>query len=133
MSLNFDLSKLPSRLIDDEAEYAITDALVWYAMFTGMPGELTAKNAPEFYSRIAISEKVNGAMLRKAGGPYFITYDDVVARIGMKTEVTNIGLSHLANGESRAKWLKRAIGSEMDSIINNAKREFAQKGDANAV
>lgn len=142
MSLNYDLSALPPEVAfkGDEID-PITDAIIWYAMFTGMPGELTEKTLPEFIARVQLMEALTGPMLRDGEGkPHPLTPEEIMARKGLKTGVTNIGLRHIARGESRAQWLKRFIGGRLDDFYRpasamvkaEARRERAKKAEAEA-
>src|SRR5581483_2508285 len=73
----------------------ITNTLIWATMSVKL-GEITEKNAAEFYARLAITEKITGPSVVKDGEPYYITPEDVEAHIGLYCNVIN---------ESRTKFL----------------------------
>lgn len=104
MSLNFDLRAIPEevRTIIAEADSPnsgikkgdkimapITNAIIWGCLATGI-GEITEKNAVEFWSRLNLWDKINGA---RVVGPapehadYYITLEDVRKHIGLRTNV----------------------------------------------
>lgn len=110
MSLNFKLDKIKDyktlcwvRLdADGEKLNPVTDGLIWSTMSIGL-GEITEKNINEWLVRLQFSDKLFGTLLIKAGenGERVerpITREELVAHIGLRTNVTN---------ETRAKWMKR--------------------------
>lgn len=130
MSLNYDLSALPEAVaFQGEEIHPITDAIIWYTLFTGI-GELTDKTLPEFIARVRVIDKVDGPLLNAApkdGGeelPYVLTDDDIIARKGLRTGVTNVGLRGQM-GMSRAKFLKQKLGGRMDDTARAIKARLA--------
>jgi len=114
VALTWDFTKCEDfeALKESDAEWCITETLIWMTMATGI-GDLTEKNAPEFYARVNLLEKLDGASIRQTNKEtgevedYHITFEDVRKRIGMVTNVFPM--------ETRAKWLKRQIGRVMDA------------------
>lgn len=84
MSLDFDLSRIVDRLENyppDEHGYTnkMTSRLIWSTLSVRI-GEITQKNAPEFYARLSLLESVNGVekMTKMA---------DVWGHVGLRTNV----------------------------------------------
>ena len=65
---------------------ATTQTLIFATMSVGI-GHITEKNAEEFYTRLAMLERVDGAMRRRGGEPMCFTRDEVRAHIGLRTNV----------------------------------------------
>ena len=104
MSLNWDISKVSGKdglcWIGDPDEDGkrylnpVTDALIWATMAVGM-GEITERNAEQFFRRLRAWELAIGSMLRMpretADGivmdDYMIEPSDIVAHVGLKTNV----------------------------------------------
>lgn len=103
----------------------ITETMIWATMAVGI-GNLTEAEAPEFFARVSLYEKINGAFLKEArkgedgepllddkGNPVawddrFITADDVRQHIGLKTNVSK---------ETRAAWIKRVTKWDFDNGV----------------
>lgn len=69
-----------------------TYTLIWTMIPIQMPS-ITAKNVDEVFRRIYAYERLKGAMrnAKPAEGPmtpHFFTYDEIVAHIGLETNVT---------------------------------------------
>jgi len=117
MSLNYDLRETADfdAITTDEA-WPVTQAIIFATMAVGI-GDLSEANLPEFYARISLYEQVGGAFLREFtdDGPVDrpLTYDDLRARVGLKTNVFPV--------ETRAKWLKRVVGNTLDDRVREAK------------
>ena len=120
MSLNWDFTKCKdSEALGEAEEWPITHALIWLTMGTGI-GDISEKNAPEFYARIHLLEEIDGKWLRFA--THFdaenqadewedrpITPEDVQKRIGLSTNVFPM--------ETRAKWLSRVGKRKLDENV----------------
>jgi hypothetical protein len=121
MSLNFDLREIPEetrtviaeedRPMDgihkgDRIMSPVTNALIWSTMGLGI-GVINDDTADEFAARLALWQKVNGALLHKPDPegegwiPVEVTKDDVLAHKGLSTNVFPM--------ERRSSWLKRTI------------------------
>jgi hypothetical protein len=116
MPLTWDITKCAEvkRLVRSKRERVITDALVWYAMFTDIGWRITEANAPEFYARIRFLERLgdplvsvpartpSGRLAKKHAHPYtvpyYITPEDVARRVGMSINVSP---------EAQRKWAGR--------------------------
>ena len=100
MSLNWNLKEIKNHkevcwYTDDEGdEYMnrVTDTLIWCTMFVDI-GEITEKNAPQFYARVRLIEVLQESPFLWEGGidtprtPRHITLADVEAHIGLSTNV----------------------------------------------
>tara|TARA_R110000824_G_scaffold3224_1_gene14918 strand:+ start:1079 stop:1450 length:372 start_codon:yes stop_codon:yes gene_type:complete len=123
MSLNWNAQDVHDFevLHDDEAQWAITKAIVFRTMLTNM-GKITEKNCEEFYTRIALCDECLGPtlVLEAEDGEmkhYFITLADVKRRIGLETNVSE---------HSKAKfngWLVRTLRRDVERSIREQKEE----------
>lgn len=87
----------------------VTDAIIWYMMFTDIGWELTAKNADEFYKRIQFFNALNDSIITYGDGkPRTITLDEVKAHIGLHVNVAPL---------TRNKWAKRITDVFMDRTV----------------
>lgn len=105
----------------------LTMALVYLALSTGI-GTITAENAAEVYARIALLEELHGVSLRVNGIDRPITVADVLAHVGLATNVSY-------RDETRAAWLKRIVGDKLDRSAAQfrERQEFAaRRADAAA-
>lgn len=83
----------------------VTEALIFSTMAVDLPG-ITRENAGEFFARLRFIERLDGARLIRAevdgkrpeGAAAFITEDEVLAHVGLSTNVSPL---------SRARWLKK--------------------------
>ena len=124
MSLDFDFTKVEERLGPDwyavvttspqtrgaesEKWHPITDRLIWKTLDIGM-GSITEENVDEFWFRLRLIQQLDGPDLEYGDGKsYWITKQDVLNHIGMKTNASN---------ESRAAWVKRTM--EREFIVAN--------------
>lgn len=121
MSLNWNLSKIANHetLAWDEAGTLKprTEALIWSTMAIDM-GEITAKNVNEFWRRLDLYQHEVGALLGNANGDIFFTRDDVVAHIGLKTNVTE---------KSASVWNRRLSQIMLDRAITAQRRRNETK------
>lgn len=103
MSLDFHLEPIEnyeSTCYDDTGMMRpVTHSLIYATIVVGL-GEITEKNAEEFYARLNCWERLNGTYMRNAEGPIFITPAEVRAHIGLKTNVPN---------ETPTQFVKRTI------------------------
>lgn len=103
MSLDWDISKCKDveAIKAEGMEWFKTEAMIWGTMVVGIY-HVTEKTAPDFYARLKVVEKINGAFVRdsKANGhkEVFLTFEDVQKRIGMHSN---------ASTETKTHFLKR--------------------------
>lgn len=88
MSLNWSIKKVENvqEIIDDPDEAVITEAIVWSTIAVGF-GEITEKNAQEFYARLSVYEQLYGTMLQAEGKEIPLTPENISRRIGLHTNV----------------------------------------------
>lgn len=124
MSLNWDLSKInggdfkavtqiespyddPNEGIKkgDMIRNPVTTAIIWATMAVGL-GEITEKNFEEFYRRLHLWEHSVQSFLSwgqdKDYANRYITYDEVKAHIGLRTNVSK---------ESDSVFFKKLMGA----------------------
>lgn len=85
MSLNYDFMKCEGP--KDDNERVALDCLIWATMTVGL-GEITEKNAHEFFSRIALYEKAQGPFRTSGKGGVYFTPQEIKRWIGLKTNVS---------------------------------------------
>ena len=123
MSLNWNAQDVHDfeALHGDEVQWAITKAIVFRTMLTNM-GEITEKNYEEFYTRIALCDRLFGSLIGLTDEDaemrdYFITLADVKRRIGLETNV---------HEQSKAKfngWLVRTLRRDVERSIREQREE----------
>jgi hypothetical protein len=88
---------------DDRTLNPTTETLIWATMIVGI-GDLSQKNAEEFWFRLAIYEKLHGGLRRKWEGlnvePVFFTAKDVQDHVGLHTN---------AGFQTRHAWMKHTL------------------------
>jgi len=93
----------------------VTHALIFATMSVGM-GRITEGNAPEFYARLNIMERLHGDMIHRAegfeGDPK-ITPQEVRAHIGL---YCNVGF------ETREEWTRRMFIGAGDGLTDYGDR-----------
>jgi len=98
----------------------VTDTLIWCTMFVGI-GEITEKNAPQFYARVRFIEVMQEApFLYDLGGdtpriPRPITLADVEAHIGLSTNVYDRATDY--------RWAAKRAKHFMEDTIRKANWE----------
>lgn len=100
MALHFDLTRVNPLTKRD----GVTDTLIFATMIVGM-GEITEKNAAEFWDRLDLIQHLNGPLMDGTDSegkstPVAVTFEDVQNHIGLRT---NVAL------ETWAKFLKRNV------------------------
>jgi hypothetical protein len=136
MALTWDLTKInnyeefcwPKDDEGNEKLNSATESLIWLTMFVGFSG-ITETNAEEFYSRVALYEKLHGAMRimyheDKDKEYMFITPEDVYAHIGLRTNASSLTANQFRknmfdrsiqdNGRKFQNYLKSLIKEEVD-------------------
>jgi len=118
MALTYDLSTIKDykTVCFDEGEDGgmkpATHSIIFATMAVGI-GDLTEKNAPEFYARLHLYERMVGAFLvkmddgKRVDVPF--TPEDVRAHIGLRTNVGPV--------ETRSKWLKRVTDRTLSDAL----------------
>lgn len=106
MSLNWDVTNIkdyktlcwiPEPTKENPEQVRInptTEALIWATMNVGI-GDLSEKNLDEFAYRLFFYEKNFQTFLNSQDGPVPLTYEDLKAHIGLRTNVSF---------ETRTKW-----------------------------
>ena len=123
MSLNWNAQDVHDidALHGDEVQWEVTKAIVFRTMLTNM-GEITEKNYEEFYTRIALCDRLFGSLIGLTDEDwemkdYFITLADVKRRICLETNVPE---------QSKAKfngWLVRTLRRDVERSIREQKEE----------
>ena len=124
MSLNWNVSKIADnnavcfRHFEEDGEpqrelKQTTELLIYTTMVVGF-GRITENNYKEFYKRVALFERLRGAVRVKKGDsgkfvddPY--TLEDIRQHIGLTTNVSE---------EKPAAWRKRIIESWERDLVN---------------
>lgn len=90
MPLNWNISKVENWRVKQKSKNnkAVLDILIYATLIIGL-GEITQKNYKKFFARLTAYEHLNGAFLYRGKKPYFITLQDVMMWIGLKTNVSN--------------------------------------------
>lgn len=108
MSLNWELKDIAdwqSVCRTPEGRLApVTEALIWTTMAVGI-GDLSEKNAGEFYARMKLLRALDGGIgVYDETGERAITADEVRAHIGLWTNATT---------EKRDAWVKHVTARQM--------------------
>ena len=103
MSLNYDLTACdPEKIYDADGDWLpFVQPMIFTALVTDI-GTITEDNYLEFWQRANVFELIHGITPTT-------TLDQCVAMIGLRTNVFP--------QTTRAKWLKRVVGTEMDAKI----------------
>jgi hypothetical protein len=130
LSLNWDASKVAESVrvgprFENGEEFeglsVITETFIFATLMLGI-GKITEANAGEVFARLALYERLNGALISTVTDeglkPRPITEQDVIDHIGLSTNAS-------FTDEPRAKWLKRIVGDQMDSNARTVKRAQA--------
>jgi len=108
MSLNYNLKNIKDWesvcLINEGTLTPETETLIFLTMSIGM-GEITEKNAGEFWSRANIVQKLHGPFFIRDSKEQFLTVEDVVNHIGLHTNVPK---------ETRLQWMKRYLSLDFE-------------------
>ena len=100
----------------------LTNQFIWLTMIVDI-GEITEENATQFYARVSLLEKLNGAfMWEEDNTPYFVTYEDVKKHIGLSTNV----YGH-RKGNKGYHWAAKQAKQVMEDRIKRALREEHEK------
>ena len=121
MSLDWNLEKIKNHeelcFYTDEAGNEcmnpITDTLLWCTMFVGM-GEITKKNAPQFYARVRFMEVMQESPFNYEGSgderqPRPITLEDVENHIGLSTNVYDRDTNYRWVAKQGKQFLEKTI------------------------
>ena len=116
MALHYNTTGIPASIttspFDKDEWHPVTHYLMFSTMTIGM-GEITKQNAPEFFRRIAVIQKLYGPALTYRDPldgksvEVFITFEDIKNHIGLKTNVGTI---------SRTDFNKKAL----DILVRDA-------------
>lgn len=118
MALNWDMTKVyePETLHESRYEWAISEAIIFASMGVDL-GSITEENLDEWTYRITLYQKLNGALLRIDGNPFYITRDHLERRIGLKVNVANM---------TRTKWRNKMLD---DSHIRQIENQLAHRNE----
>jgi hypothetical protein len=118
MGLSWDITKCADPdMLQSDKQWPVTNTLIWYTMFTDIGWTITEKNAPEFYARIHLIEKLEGPMMSTVihdpdrgdtFEPHFITPADVQSVIGLSINVGE---------QTRLQFSKRIVKRVMDKSV----------------
>ena len=121
MSLDVDWSSIDKeRYPDREDEFgdtqlnAVTFSLAFASMAVGI-SKITEKNAGEFYTRLAMIERLHGAGLSNKDGPRFITPAEIHDHIGLRTNASTL---------SSAAFAKTIYKREHAELLNRFKADM---------
>jgi hypothetical protein len=97
----------------DEVEWFKTTSLFNGGIALGIfeilgVGSITEENAGEVWARLAVAQGLSGAFINRGGVPIYYTHQDIVRRIGLRTNYST---------RSRAEFLK-TIKRVMDSVAS---------------
>lgn len=110
MSLDFNLKTVADHVtvcFDGNGDLKpVTQELIWNCLRIEM-GEITEDNADEFYARVQFMTALRGSMWQMPNGDLKITPEDVVAHIGLRTNVPTV---------HRQRWLTRSKGQVMGPL-----------------
>ena len=110
MSLNYNLGEIEDWKTtctnEDGSTSALTEILIFATMAIGM-NEVTESNADEFFVRLNLLEKTNGAFLVRDGKPRFVTRDEVRDHVGLHTNASRV---------PRGKWSKKLVDDMIDNL-----------------
>jgi hypothetical protein len=94
MGLDFKLTKIKDHETvcwigegDDARMNPKTEAIIFMTMFTDVGWGLSDGNIEEFIARATLWEKVNGALVGNQDGPMLLTREDMLAHVGLWTNV----------------------------------------------
>lgn len=121
MSLNWNVSNVENHEAvcfyhDDNGDRRLSQSthnLIFLTMVVGM-NEISESNYKEFYTRVALFERLRGAVrLKQTAAGHFVddpyTLEDIRQHIGLHTNASN---------EKPAAWRKRVLASwEHDQLI----------------
>jgi len=109
MALNYNFSKVADheKLHEDNNEWQATDVLIWMTMAVGIH-TITEDNHKEFYARLHLLEKLNGAMRTEGGKEKLFTLEEVKRRIGLSTNASTL---------TRNQFIKVKTGRYFDEIV----------------
>lgn len=86
MSLNYDLRDVAEGVLDSMPN-GVTEALIWATIPVGI-SRITDDNAPEFFDRCEMLADVYGAPLVADGKDRRLTFEEVKAHVGLKTNAS---------------------------------------------
>jgi hypothetical protein len=119
VSLNWNLSKVKNHQELTEEMSAVTETLIFFTMFVGVPN-VTEKTADTFFKRIQIFEKLFGCIVRTVDEDgkldyYSIQLSDVERHVGLHTNAVAY-----TDAQFKNQVFKR-INEELDREIERAR------------
>lgn len=96
MALTWDRTEVKDydKLTDEE--WTLNESLIWATMAVGI-NVITVENARDFFARVSFWEKVIGAYRFNEAGPVYITPEDVLRFVGLKTNATPLTKAKFRN------------------------------------
>lgn len=104
MSLNWDATKVEGFKDFSDEDYHVLDTLIWMSLATGIR-EITKENYKELYARIALIEKLFGAMRAEKGRSVYFKIEEIEKCIGLVTNTTTL-TRHQFNKNQMARFYK---------------------------
>ena len=127
MALHYNTTGIPESIttspFNKDEWHPVTHYLMFSTMTIGM-GEITKQNAPEFFRRVAIIQKIYGPALtyrdplNKERVEAYVTLEDITNHIGLKTNVSTI---------SKAEFNKKALAILEDRAVDTTVGDSAHK------
>lgn len=105
MSLNWSVAKvkdwetITKSPWDKEKINPVTEALIWKTMAVDL-GEISERNVDEFWFRVRLLQMLDGPELQYEDGGVYLTKEDIVAHIGLVSNVIDL---------PRTKWLNKVL------------------------
>lgn len=128
MSLDWDVTKIKNHkeLVwrEDDSINPVSEMLIFATMFVGI-NKITEKNWKEFLTRLWMSQRIGGAMLRQRNKE---TGEISDRPLDIQDVKDHIGLSTNASPMTRAQFFKRLASTadrEVDAWVRNTEREEA--------
>ena len=124
MALNYNTTGIPESITTSPFNtvdwHPVTHYLMFATMAVGM-GEITKQNAPEFFRRIAILQKIDGPAvsyrdhLDHSTVRIFVTMEDITNHIGLRTNV-----NQWSKAEFNKKMLERLERNALSSYVDDS-------------
>lgn len=124
MALHYDTTVIPEAIttspFDKNDWHPVTHYLMFATMSVGM-GEITKQNAPEFFRRIAILQRIEGPAisyrdhLDGSTTKIYLTLEDITNHIGLRTNV-----NQWSKAEFNKKMLERLERNALSSYVDDS-------------
>lgn len=115
MALTWDITNCKDiEEIKSDTEWGRTEALIWTTMVIGLR-EITEENADEFFKRIKMVEQVSGELCIKDSAPYFFAKEDIVKRIGLRTNSSVLTKAQF--NKHVLNMLEQRVSRELQTVL----------------